>query len=68
MKPDFKFSIGTISDLRLVGYVISVNHGWYTAAHLLTTRQRKALTKSKELRARLKQDLEQRFWRHIGAK
>lgn len=68
MKPKIRFQIGTISEQRLVAYIITVNDGWYTSAHLLTARQRDVLKKSKELRTRLKHDLEQTFWRYIGAK
>lgn len=67
MSPNIKYQISTVGDTRLVAYVISVNNGWYTSAHLLTRRQRIVLRKSKELRMRLKKDLERRFWRYIGA-
>jgi len=68
MKPIIKYRIGTVGIQHYVAYIISVNDGWYTSAHLLTARQRRVLKQSKELRARLKHDLEQQFWRYIGAK
>ncbi len=70
MKPKLKFQIATVSDMRLIAYVISVNDGWYTAAHLLTKNQRAALrqhnARSAWLRSKLKTQLEQKFWRFIG--
>jgi len=66
-KPDIKFQVATVGEHKALAYVISVNNGWYTNAHLLSLEQRKMMIKSKALRNLYKHKLTAKFWRYIGA-